>query len=375
MKRAVPLLLLAACAHPPAPDARELYFEGRRLETVGRIDEALAMFARAIEVDPWFIDARLSRAEVLAGQGRYAAAVAEYDGVLDRHVNRPEAIGGRALVYGLMGRHPDGVADATKLIALQPKSPDAYLLRGWLYTLDGKPAEAHLDYHEARRLGRDAWRRYYNAGVDALQHQRYDTAERSFALASQLAPDRVESFIALGRTHVEMGKYGDAVEDYSRAIDAAPDPELYFHRANANIAMRSYVAALRDLDHAIVMMPRQAAFHYARALTFVGLHAPRAALKDLTTCLDLQPLHREARIQRAHLYLAAQCPEAAEADLQAALEIQATPQTIRLLARIYREKENWDRAVYYLETALRICTEDDVRESLKTELEECRKRK
>jgi tetratricopeptide (TPR) repeat protein len=68
--------------HAHALSARQVYNEGVQLTTENRVDEAIAKFARALELDPTFLEARENLAGMLCASGRFAEGVAQFEAAL-----------------------------------------------------------------------------------------------------------------------------------------------------------------------------------------------------------------------------------------------------------------------------------------------------
>jgi tetratricopeptide (TPR) repeat protein/ferredoxin len=70
--------------------ARRVYNEGVESATSNRIDDAIAKFSRALELDPTFLDARENLAGMLCAGGRFAEGLAQYDAALAQNPNDAE---------------------------------------------------------------------------------------------------------------------------------------------------------------------------------------------------------------------------------------------------------------------------------------------
>jgi tetratricopeptide (TPR) repeat protein len=371
--RALCLAALAACAAPPRePSARELVREAaHRHASTGRAEEALPLLDRALAKEPALLEAYLLRGAILSRAGRPEEARHDFDELLRRDPAHLEARAARAL---LPGYDTEALADASAIIDAAPKAPGGYLLRGWLHRRAGRAAEAYRDFAEARQLAREAWGSYHNAAITALAGRRHDEAERLFVFAAELDPDRAEPHIGLGRVHVELSRFQDAVSDFGRAIERAPDAEHYFHRANALLALRRLEEAVADYDRALHLRPEPARYWYGRAIARLGLGQRAAAEADLAACVERDPAHREALLQRALLRQSLGRLDDAERDFLAALQVRATPDTILLLARLYAGREEWGKAVKVLEGALKFCTDPETKQAVESELAEARRR-
>jgi polyferredoxin/Tfp pilus assembly protein PilF len=67
--------------------ARRVYNEGVESATANRLDEAIAKFKRALELDPTFLEARENLAGMLCASGQFAEGLAQYDAALVQNPN------------------------------------------------------------------------------------------------------------------------------------------------------------------------------------------------------------------------------------------------------------------------------------------------
>lgn len=115
-------------------------------------------------------------------------------------------------------------------------------------------------YGESAKFG--GWRGYYNRGMGQLQ----------------------------------AGRVGDAISDFSRAIELAPlRHDLYRARALAFAARGDVTSALRDLDHALEMRPGDANTLAAQCNLKYRLRRTREAFADCTAALVADPRHQSAQ--------------------------------------------------------------------------------
>jgi tetratricopeptide (TPR) repeat protein len=148
----------------------------------GEYEQAIEHFTQAIELDPAFSEAYVSRGVAYHSQGNYARAIADYDEAIRLRPDFAEAHYNRGLAYHHQGDLAQAIADFDEAIR-QPDDGDAYFSRGWLttsrrlrvrYDYDGHPAasmmlrsqwpgtslrsgrlaQAIADYDEAIRLAR-----------------------------------------------------------------------------------------------------------------------------------------------------------------------------------------------------------------------------
>ncbi len=101
---------------------------------------------------------------------------------------------------------------------------------------------------EARSLrGELLFRPDLPAEVLTVYQARYEEAR----VALEAAPEDVEALIWMGRRTAYLGRYREAIDIYSRAIELHPDdPRLYRHRGHRYITVREMDRAIADFMRA-----------------------------------------------------------------------------------------------------------------------------
>jgi len=83
--------------------------------------------------------------------------------------------------------------------------------------------------------------------VEAERLARYREAEEALAAA----PGDADALIWMGRRAAYLGRYGDAIDVYSQALELHPqDARLYRHRGHRYLTTRQFDAAIADLRRA-----------------------------------------------------------------------------------------------------------------------------
>ncbi len=91
---------------------------------------------------------------------------------------------------------------------------------------------------------------------DARSRMEAELAEAR--LAWDRNPEDPDATIWLGRRTAYLGRYREAIEVFSRGIDAYPDdPRFYRHRGHRYITVRDFDAAITDLERAAALIEGQ----------------------------------------------------------------------------------------------------------------------
>lgn len=186
-------------------EAQKTFNEGVAASQAGNVDEALAKFEQAAELDPDLQQAHIARGNLYLtkDQPEKAAEAAEAALAID-----PEETRAVEVAY------------------------DAYQALG-----DEEKAEKYLE--ELKNSGIDVSARLYNSGVAALRLGDYSTAERKFKAAVAENPELEPAYSALAVVLINEEKFGEALEAADRTLELNPDNRR---------AKRMRYQALRLLD-------------------------------------------------------------------------------------------------------------------------------
>jgi serine/threonine protein kinase/Tfp pilus assembly protein PilF len=231
------------------------------------------------------------------------------------------------LTRGILHFHqqelPHAAADFRSAMALRPKQYNAYLNLAQVYLAQGEfktaaelvktalqfqpPTQVIASYHLERGRALLLNTKYEEAleacaaalklspqqapphevcGRALLALGRYEQAERSFDQYLQKRGEKTSDlFRGRGLARMKLGKYPEAVEDYTRALELAPDGDVYQHRGWAHFFSDAWKLALRDFSKAIELDPAAGDAYTGRGLARVMLGDYRGAVADAEAAL------------------------------------------------------------------------------------------
>jgi len=116
-----------------------------------------------------------------------------------------------------------------------------------------------------------------------------------------------DPYMKLGNEYMKQGRYDEAAQEYTKAIQAAPRvKECYFNRGNANFRKGLYDNAIADYTSAISINSRYAAAYCGRGAAYAKKGLYDNALADFAkaSMMDTWPRKNEAiaRYNCARIY-------------------------------------------------------------------------
>jgi Flp pilus assembly protein TadD len=156
---------------------------------LGRLDEAVTSFHKALNIQPDYTQAHSNLGNVFKELGRLDEAVESYH----------------------------------KALAIKPDLAEAHYNLGATFQDLGKLDEAVASYHKALAIKLDYAEAHYNLGNALKDLWRLHEAIASYNKALAIKPDYVEAHSNLGNVFKELGRLDEAVESYHKALAIKPD--------------------------------------------------------------------------------------------------------------------------------------------------------
>ncbi|MFC1704003.1 tetratricopeptide repeat protein [Candidatus Omnitrophota bacterium] len=118
----------------------------------GRKEEARALFKKAIEIDPDYVNAYANLALLYSGEGNKEYAIELYEKALAIKSDYAEIYNNLGLLYGDIGKKEEAIALLQKAIDIKPQYAEAYCNLGLLFATSGKAEEAIIQCKKAIEL-------------------------------------------------------------------------------------------------------------------------------------------------------------------------------------------------------------------------------
>lgn len=184
---ALTMLARAVALNDSLPDLHTaLAFALQRLD---RVEEAVAHYRRALELDPASIEALYNCGNALLRLRRRAAAIALYDQALARRPDFVEALHNRGNARLELGQHEAALADYDRALALRPEFPQALANRGAALVGLGRCEDGLASCDRALALDPTDAAAHANRASASFELRRFADAARDFARVIEIDPD------------------------------------------------------------------------------------------------------------------------------------------------------------------------------------------
>jgi len=296
-------------------------------------------------------------------------ALDAYDHALRLDPALPQAHHNRACALGSLGRSKEAVEAYKEALRLEPSYLKAHLGLGCALAKLGFDTEAQRAWEAAAQLDPRCYEAHHNLGGLFRKRDEHELAAASFARAAALEPEErdpdlrrralTELHFFLGESWMELGRVGDAIAAYRKAIDLTPEEArahnrlgiAYAETSQRELAVLAFDAAVRLEPYHGMHWWNLGRAHSSAGSVALAAHAYGQAHR-LAPALPGLPLRRA----EALLALGRE-DEAAEILLPVvarAGDDEERYEALNLLGNVYRRLRQWERAVEALSTAVAI---------------------
>jgi len=214
------------------------------------------------------------------------------------------------------GDFREAVECFTRAIQLKPQVAAAYRYRALAYIEMGQRLDALNDLDHAIRLRNDDPMLYADRARLLFRQRQFPGAiadcDKALNLDSGLAP----LYGLRGECHAANGESQKAFADYALALENDPDhaAEYLLARAELQMELEEYDAALADADVAIARDSEKPGAFQVRGMIYQAMHAEADAEADFDRAIQLDPNRVLAYLARATVRLNSKNYAAARAD-------------------------------------------------------------
>ena len=223
------------------------------MDDLGRKEEALASYDKALEINPENDKAYFNRGIVLDDLGRKEEALASYDKALEINPDKEEAYYNRGNVLDDLGRKEEALASYDKALEINPENDKAYFNRGIVLDDLGRKEEALASYDKALEINPDKEEAYYNRGNVLDDLGRKEEALASYDKALEINPDKEEAYYNRGNVLDDLGRKEEALASYDKALEINPNVDDFWNNKGVLLsrlgkkeeALECYIKAIR----------------------------------------------------------------------------------------------------------------------------------
>lgn len=226
---------------------------GNALSKKGQKNQAIALYQKALQINPVYKVARYDLGIALFDKGETEQAIAQYRTALKIDPDYAEARNNLGVALFAKGEKQEAFAQYRKALEIKPDYGEArYNLANALLQM-GKREEAIAEYRKALQATPDDARIFNNLGIALATKGENAGAIAQFRQALAIDPDFVDARYDLGAALVKNGNLDDALAQYRKALEIKPD------YAQARFGLGKVLLRKGDLDGAMACFDKNTA--------------------------------------------------------------------------------------------------------------------
>lgn len=301
----------------PLTTATQFVDRGSSLLDLGRSDEAISDFSRALALDPKNATALANRGIAQVWKGELTAAVVDLDAAAAIDPSHPVVFRARGLMAEQKGDYKGAIEAYTSALAVEPGNDFALGHRAIAYRGAGDDDAALKDSEAALKLN-SQWVDLYvlRANIFRVRGNAEEGLKQAAALGAGDYTDPYP-YVAAANIYSAFKKDEDAMSMFARAITIKPEPYIYLNRSlrrpKTDVANRK-----ADLDAALKLDPEYAEALAAKAKLEEESGNFAGAIALYTASLREAPGDIGILISRGIAYARSQDPTRAEKDFASA---------------------------------------------------------
>ena len=366
LRLSLAICLCGALAPASAVDGKASRFYE---DALGRYEKqdmsgAIIQLKNALQIDKNMLPVQVLLGKALLANGEVAAAEVALKEALRLGVNRAEIVVPLAEAYLAQGKHQQLLEQPLFAVAglAIPTQVALSVLRSSALSDLGDARSALRALDEARALDPRSAEPWVAEVPLRIRTRQYSEAAEAVVRASALAPQDTEVLYQRGALAHVQGELKAALLAYDEVLAKEPrHAEARIARAGIYVDQQAFANAARDLAEMQKLLPKEPRAAYLRALLAErdGKTAQaQAALRQVTDLIDGAPpgvvqFRPQLLLLNGLAHYALKEKEKAKPYLEALQRVQGSTTASKLLAQIFLQEGNLDRAVAVLETYLK----------------------
>lgn len=231
------------------------YGLGHALFDQGKVEEAIAQYQAALEINPDYAEACNNLGNALLQEGKVDEAIAHLQRALQINPDYAEACNnlGNALLQ--QGKVDEAIAQLQRSLQINPDDASAHDILGNALLQKGNANEAIAQYQVALQINPHYAEAHFNLGNAQLRQGNVAEAIREYQKALQIKPDFADAHNNLGTALLQQGNAAEAITEYRKALQIKPD-KVGVQNNLAWLLATGPQASLRDGNQAVALAQR-----------------------------------------------------------------------------------------------------------------------
>ncbi|XP_074650504.1 uncharacterized protein LOC141905524 isoform X2 [Tubulanus polymorphus] len=255
-------------------------------------------YERCIKLDPLYLPARVNLAYSLEMTGQFMQAWTQFTIAININPKYQPAFEGRAVINLQMRDTFAALQDINASLAVLGTA-EIYTNRGVIYQFTEDPVNAMRDYQRAITIDPTYSLAYFNAANIYFHMRQFKQAERYYNKALQFNPKDEGAFLNRAITRTFLRDYEGAMKDFICAVQLMPmSSHVYLNRGNLYSSLQQYDKAEQDFTKALSIQPDDPVVYMRRADVRGKQGLKEIAIKDYRKALKIKARMRALKLNQ-----------------------------------------------------------------------------
>ncbi len=210
-----------------------LSIKGYALGNLGRYDEALAALNAYLEIKPKDSFALLAKGAVLANLGKYDEALAVLNAALEIKPKDSFALSAKGAVLANLGKYDEALAVLNAVLEIKPKDSFALSVKGDMLANLGKYDDALATLNEVLNMNPKFEMALSRKGTVLYDLGRHEEALEVFNEVLKINPKNEFGLLMIGCSLENLGKNEEALVSFNKVLEINPKNEFALETKSA----------------------------------------------------------------------------------------------------------------------------------------------
>lgn len=275
-----------------SPTAENFCNTGNQLKAEKRLDEAIASYQKALQLQPDYAEVHYQLAEIYFWQRKFREAIASSRKAIEL---QPDFAPNHKILGNILqsqGNLEAALNAYAKALELNPEFAEAYINQGSILSKLERNEEAIVCLEKAIAINPNIGAAYWNLANIYQQSENLEKLVEYRKQAFLLEPKLVnaETLNDLGTAIGKLGDFGEAINYYQKAVELQPN----YHLAHLNLGVAlqktgKLNAAKEELQKAIELKPNDAESYNSLGSVLVEENQIDAGISNYEKAIKLNP--------------------------------------------------------------------------------------
>jgi tetratricopeptide (TPR) repeat protein/tRNA A-37 threonylcarbamoyl transferase component Bud32 len=264
--------------------------KGLSFDRLGRFNEALQCYDKALEIDKTLPVLWNNKGLALNHIGKYQDAIPFFEKALKINSEFGFAWNNKGISLEHLGHYDEAICCYDKAIEINPLHIEAFYNKGNAFRAMGHLEDAINCYDKALQIDPSYASGLNNKGLTLFQLGRLDEALSCINNVLEINPINVIAWINKGNCFNEKGLFGEAIGCYDKALEIVPDdPRILHKKGNSLFRLRRFEEAMKCYDMTLKIDHEKAGVLYEKSLCFWEMRKLNDALLTIETAIKIDP--------------------------------------------------------------------------------------